>query len=234
MVSTEESWVLAVLPPTMHISHETWIAAIKTAPCIHSEIKLLENTYPGKYPAKQFLQMKMQTIFLFLGRYQDYLSIWQILQCSNTADARQRTIPSAQQWNNYRDYTWEPLYTEGCCNSVVSIISKWQEGTIFQCYKPIIKEKRIILGGKAFSMQHWLNASFLFLSALLPFQQKQILSDRKVHFPLCPAAHSLTVQSMAKSEMGKKKPTKTQQCSEWWMPYKNICPCMASSFREKK
>lgn len=100
-------------------------------------------------------------------------------------------------------YTWESHYTGGCLNSAVSVISIWQEKTIFQCYKPIIKRKE-----SSFWKRHfWCSTECFIFSSFQQccfVQQKQILSDRKVHFPLCPAAHSVTVQSIVKSEMGKK------------------------------
>lgn len=65
------------------------------------------------------------------------------------------------------------------------MIPIWQGRTISQCYKPIMKREKsgAFFFLKTFSMQPWM---FHFCSFQHHFrlQQKQILSDRKVHFPL--------------------------------------------------
>lgn len=75
-----------------------------------------------------------------------------------------------------------------------------------------------------------LNVSFLFLSAPLPSPTKANSERQKSTFP---SALKLTLWLCNQWQSLKWK-RKKWHCREWWMPYKNICPHTASSFKTRK
>lgn len=97
---------------------------------------------------------------------------------------------------------------------MVSIISNWQERAIFQCYKPIIKEK--IFGGKAFSMQHWLN-NFIFVPfSTASFPTKANFEWQESTFPSLPCSSLCDCAINGKGWNGKKE-THQNPTAQWMM-----------------
>lgn len=112
------------------------------------------------------------------------------------------------------------------------MIPIWQERTISKCYRPIMKrEKSFFFFEGIFNAA--LKASFLFLSALFLSPTKANFERQKSTFPSLPCS-SLRDCAINDKVLNGKEKEKKRHCSEWWMPYKNICPCIASSFKTRQ
>lgn len=113
------------------------------------------------------------------------------------------------------------------------MIPIWQGRTISQCYKPIMKREK---SGGFFFWRHFQCSPECFI--FVPFSTTSVSNKSKFwatekYISLSALKLTLWLCNQWQSLKWKRK-RKKWHCREWWMPYKNICPHTASSFKTRK